>query len=297
MPVTLLQQIEASGFFSLIRDSANAYAVLLWLHLLALSVWGGAMLITDLNKFGFNFTASLRQPKRISFIVAALTGVLLFGAKAAEYSYNPWFWAKMTLLALLAANYLLFRRVTGQAKLRVAGALSLVLWIGAVGAARGPATVKDIMHSMVDTNADFLFESVQSVEDHLGSREIAPQTDQEWQEVRLRARILHDVADLLSAPDRRAARPRDRSRNPKIENEPVEVQKLLDADRADFRRRAQKLRDASSVVMRAIDAKDKNALLISLNTLDVACEVCHLHFWYPKDKRAVEEARKAGILE
>jgi len=305
MLATLLQRIEASGFFSQIRDSAYAYPVLLWLHLAALIVWGGMMLATDLRflEWGFRnhsiveIVAGFRRPKRISFILAALSGALLFGAKAGQYSYNPRFWIKMALLALLAGNYLILHRRLNARTLRLAGGLSLILWMGAAWIARGPATVKDIMHSMVDPSGDFLFHSVRMIADDRGVREVAPETDAQWDDVRQRVRVLMNMPDLLSAPALRAARPRDRSKNPAVENEPAEVQQLLDADRPDFARRARKLGDAASVTMQAVDAKDKDALLRALDGIDKACEVCHLRYWYPKDKRAVEAARAAGILE
>src|SRR5258708_7859782 len=114
----ILQRIEGIGLFSQIRDSAYAYPVVLGLHLLALMVWGGTMLITDLRLLGWGLRneplaeviEGLRWPKRLSFILAALLGVLLFGAKAGQYSYNAGFWIKQGLLALLAANYLILRR-------------------------------------------------------------------------------------------------------------------------------------------------------------------------------------------
>jgi hypothetical protein len=96
---------------------------------------------------------------------------------------------------------------------------------------------------------------------------------------------------LLEAPDllegRRAARTRDRSKNPEVESQPEDIQKLLDADGSDFIRRAGRLRDA----------KDKDALLLGLDGIDKACESCHLRYWYPKDKRAHEAAKQDGVIE
>ena len=239
----------------------------------------------------------LRVPKRIAFGLAAASGAVLFAANAGQYSSNPWFWLKIALLALIAANYLLFRRTeyddAGRRKL--ASGLSLLLWTGVVVAARGPATVKDIMHSMVDPSGDFLFHSVQTIADERGVREIAPHTDAEWENVRQRLMVLLEAPNLLQG--RRAARPRDRSKNPQVESEPEDIQKLLDADSATFLRRAQKLQDAASVAMKAVDAKDKDALLLGLDGIDKACESCHLRYWYPNDKRAHEAAKQDGVVE
>jgi hypothetical protein len=281
------------------------YPALLWLHIVALIVWGGAMLVTDLRLLGAGFTDDsiarviemLRWPKRIAFIVAAVSGVLLFAAKAGQYTHNPSFRIKMTLLAILAGYYLLFRRCIPLDRPKFAGGWSLVLWISAIAAARGPATVKDIMHSMVDPSGDFLFKSVQMISDDQGVREVAPQTDAQWQDVGLRLKVLMAVPDLLTAPAIRAARPRDRSKNPDVEDEPAEVQQLLDGNRPDFARRARRLHDAAAVAMQAVDAKDKDALVRALDGIDKACEVCHLRYWYPKDKRAQQAAKESGILE
>ncbi|MEO5922789.1 MAG: hypothetical protein ABIR70_03085 [Bryobacteraceae bacterium] len=253
----------------------DAYPVLLWLHIVALIAWSGLLLVSD-----------LRRAKWISFGIAAVCGGLLFAAKPGAYSNNPGFWIKMALVGLLGVSLTLRRRV-----------LTLVLLGGAVLVARGPATVKDIMHSMVDPSADFLFESVQIVSNETGVHEKAPRSEAEWQDVDARVRVLLEAPSLLSAPGLRAARPRDRSQSPEVENEPAEVQQLLDTQHPDFVRRAERLRAAALVVQRAVVAKDKDALLHALDGIDRACESCHVHYWYPKDARAREVARESGIEE
>jgi hypothetical protein len=80
-----------------------------------------------------------------------------------------------------------------------------------------------------------------------------------------------------------------------VENQPEEIQTLLDANPPDFLRRAWKLRDAASAAMRAVDAKDKDALSRALVGIDHACESCHLHYWYPRDKRAHEVDKEDGV--
>ncbi len=307
--MTLLDRIEGTGFFTAVRDSTPAYPLLLWLHLLAVVAWGGMMLATDLRLLGIGFRSDsaaslaggLRRPKRISFVLAAVYGVLLFGAKAGQYSYNPWFWIKMALVALLAVNYLVLRRgalrgaAAGRAKL--AGGLSVVLLMGAVWAARGPATIRDMMHAVVDPSAEFLFESVQVIADEQGIREIFPRSEQQWNDVRARIEVLLHAPDLLTASGVRVGRPKDQSAIPEYENQPAEMQKLIQANPLDFAQRAGRLRDAALVAMRAAEAKDKDALLDSLNTIDRACEACHVVYWYPNDPFAVQAARENGIIE
>jgi len=160
-----------------------------------------------------------------------------------------------------------------------------------------PATIKDIMDSMVDPNGDWVFESIQEIADEHGISERAPKTDAEWEDVRRHLFVLVEAPNLLVMEGRKAARPEDKSRNPRVENEPKEVQRLLDADRPSFIRRARKLQDAAALAMKAVDTKDKDALFHAIGDIDKACESCHLHYWYPNDKRAQEAAREDGITE
>jgi len=300
-----------------VSASPYAYPVLLSLHMVALAFFGGMILVTDLRLLGVGMrsyaiaevVSGLRAPKRLGFVVAAASGALLFDSKAGQYSHNSWFWIKLALIVLIAVNYVIFRRsvyrnaaeldraprISGRTKL--AAGLSLLLWTGAACAGRGPATIKDIMHSMVDPSGDFLFKSVQQIADQHGVTEKAPKTDEEWEDVRERLAVLLEAPDLLTAKGRMAAHPKDRSKNPQVENEPEEVQKLMDAGRPDFIRRAWRLHDAAAVAMQAADAKDKDALFHALDGIDRACEGCHLHYWYPKDQRAQEAARENGNTE
>lgn len=159
------------------------------------------------------------------------------------------------------------------------------------------ATIKDIMDSMVEPSGDFVFESVQEISDEHGITEKAPKTNAEWEAVRRHLFVLLEAPNLLTMEGRKAARPEDRSKNPAVENQPEEIQKLLDADRPSFIRRARRLQDAAALAMKAVDAKNKDALFHAIDAIDKACENCHLHYWYPKDKRAREAAKEDGITD
>jgi cytochrome c556 len=159
-------------------------------------------------------------------------------------------------------------------------------------------SIRTIMAAMVDPSGDFLFESVADVSDEHGVSHKVPRTPEEWDAVRQHLQVLVDAQKLLSAPGRRAAEPGDRSANPAVENEPEQVQKLLDAEHPDFVRRAQRLADAATVGLKAVDAHDARALFSAITGIDKACESCHLHYWYPKDERAHQAAKEeGGIIE
>ena len=147
------------------------------------------------------------------------------------------------------------------------------------------ATIKDIMDSVVDPSAEFLFESVAEIADEQGIREKAPQTDEEWKQVRLRAIALTEAPNLLVMNGRAVAKPGEKSENPQVELEPEQIQTLLDADRAGFVERAKVLQDAATLALKAADARNKDALFSACEQLDKACENCHTHYWYPNNGR------------
>jgi hypothetical protein len=155
-------------------------------------------------------------------------------------------------------------------------------------------TIKDIMDSMIDPSGDFVFESVQQISDEQGIREIAPRTDEEWQEVKRRGMILMEAPNLLVMPGRKVAQSGEKAENPEVELAPEEIQKLIDSDRPAFINRARTLQDAALQVIQATDAKDKDALFKAAEKIDEACENCHLQYWYPNDQAAQEAAAAAA---
>jgi Family of unknown function (DUF6644) len=154
--VSFLIWLENLAWVSGFRSSAYVYPVVLALHLTAISLFSAMIVATDLRLLGWALTDSpsaeviqrLRTGKRIGFILAAACGCILFASKAEEYYYNPFFRTKMLLLALVAVHALAFRKgvyadsaglahsgvATWRAKL--AASLSLMFWLGILGAGR-----------------------------------------------------------------------------------------------------------------------------------------------------------------
>jgi hypothetical protein len=157
------------------------------------------------------------------------------------------------------------------------------------------ASVKDIMDSMIDPSGDFLFAAVAEIADETGVYQKAPKTDDEWNEVRYRSFVLFEGMNLAMMEGRKVARNGEKSKFPQVENEPDEIQKLIDEDRPGFFRRAKRLQDAAVLSLAAVDKRDTKALFSAIEHVDQACENCHLHYWYPKDSRALAEAKKAGL--
>jgi hypothetical protein len=150
---------------------------------------------------------------------------------------------------------------------------------------RTTATVKDIMDSMVDPGADFIWESVETVVSAKGVEEKAPHTDEEWKDVRRHAIMLLEATNLLQIPGRHVARPGEKAEDPKVELSPEQIEDMINKDRASWIKHAHSLHDATMEAFKAIEAKDPEKLLEVGNGIDEACEKCHLQYWYPNEAR------------
>jgi cytochrome c556 len=363
-----LKGLEATGLATGIRDSLYIFPIVESVHVMALSVVFGTITIVDLRLLGFAstgrpFARMSSELLRITwgaFVVAALTGTLMFMTNARVYYNNTPFRVKMVLLALAGLNMALFHLTAGRSVARwemapaapgigrLTASLSLTLWIAIVFAGRiigftttgvqakeaappatnfddfltgggdapasvpvapGPAapvpadeaagsSIRTIMAAKVDPSGDYLFESIADIADEHGVTHKAPRTAAEWDTVRHHLQVLVDAEKLLIVPGRKAAEPGDRSSNPAVENEPEQVQQLLDSQHSDFVARAGRLREAATVGLKAVDARDTKSLFNAITAIDKACESCHLHYWYPNDKRAHQAAQEeGGIIE
>ena len=151
-------------------------------------------------------------------------------------------------------------------------------------AVRVTATVKEIMDSVIDPNADVLWDSVSTTISREGTVENKPRTDEDWARIRRSAVTLVEATNLLVIDGRKIAPDGHKSEFPGIELEPAEMQKLVDADRASWVRYAHGLHDKAMLALKAIDAKSVQGLMDAGEGLDEACENCHKHYWYPEKK-------------
>jgi hypothetical protein len=146
------------------------------------------------------------------------------------------------------------------------------------------ATIKDIMQSVVDPNADVVWLAVTTVQSAKGTVESAPKTDEEWTKVRHGAIALTEASNLLIVPGRHVARPGEKSETPGVELEPSEMEALINKDIPAFRMRAKALHEAGLAAIQAIDNKDAQKLFDIGEQIDQACENCHKQYWYPNEK-------------
>src|SRR5262250_1518361 len=103
LPLSFFEWCESSWLGQLVGDSVWAFPVLEGIHLLGLSLLGGALLVVDLRMLGMGLTqepiAELARAARRWLLIAigimAATGIPLFFSEAVKCYHNQSFWVKM----------------------------------------------------------------------------------------------------------------------------------------------------------------------------------------------------------
>ena len=148
------QWLEHSWLGTSVNNSLWAFAAIEAVHLLALAVIGGAVLIVDLRLLGFGLrrlpVAQLARDAepwlRVSLLGMILTGLPLMASLAAsKYYVNDAFWVKMLFLFLaIVYTFTVRRRVIYMDDGRISPAVaktvaivSVLLWSGVGIAGRG----------------------------------------------------------------------------------------------------------------------------------------------------------------
>ena len=150
-------------------------------------------------------------------------------------------------------------------------------------------SIKDIMDSLINPNANALWDSVASYIKANRIEDRAPRNDAEWRALRFKAITLRDATVLLLVPGRHVAKAGERSQNPEIELHPEQIEMLINADTAAWMNLARGLHDSTLLVLNAIDRKDVEALQVSGNAINRACEQCHQRYWYPNREKTLRE--------
>lgn len=145
------------------------------------------------------------------------------------------------------------------------------------------ASVIDLMAGQIDPAADFLWESVATISTTKGIEERHPRTDAEWADVRQKALMVIEGANLLMMDGRLVAHPGQKLAEPGGAGDftPEESQAAVTKDHAAFVAYAEALRSAAELMLTAIEKRDTEAMLEHGGALDEACEACHRKFWYP----------------
>lgn len=146
--MAFLEALQASPWGLFIHRKAFAFTTVEVVHVFAVSLLLGTIMIVDLRLTGVTrarrpFTELARQVLPFTwaaFVLAAVTGFLLFSSRATSYVASPVFWTKMALIGLAGINMAIFelRTVREVAKCdpekpppaaRLAGAVSIACWL------------------------------------------------------------------------------------------------------------------------------------------------------------------------
>ena len=148
--------LEATPFAVKITESEWMFPTIETIHVLALTLVIGSIALLDLRLFGVanrNLGAMQLADETLpwtwsAFVIAAISGSLMFASAATKYYDNVPFRIKMVLLVLAGINMAIFHRGAWRAvhdwnhvvptprAVRIAAGLSLLFWIGVVVAGR-----------------------------------------------------------------------------------------------------------------------------------------------------------------
>jgi hypothetical protein len=79
---------------------------------------------------------------------------------------------------------------------------------------------------------------------------------------------------------------------------PAQIKAKIDKDPVLWDAKIEALRNVAKEVMEIADKKDVDSLFAASEDLDMACEACHLEYWYPGDRAAVDDdARQRARIE
>jgi hypothetical protein len=158
-PSGALGALEASGLGQAMREWLWLYPSVEIVHIVGIGLLFGSIAVLDLRLLGVSRAISARTLARHvlpwtagSFLLIVPSGFLMFTAHASEFIESPVFVVKMCLILAAGANAGLFHTITFRTadvwdseemrklppppSARIAGALSLLLWIAVIACGR-----------------------------------------------------------------------------------------------------------------------------------------------------------------
>jgi hypothetical protein len=157
--LSICQWLEKTPFAAAMRDSSWLFDITETTHTLGIILVAGTIMLVDLRLLGLGL-----KEERVSEVVErivpwtlsgfafmVLTGAWLFASEARKLYHSPAFRIKLVLLGLAGLNALIFHLTVyrGAAdwddlkvlpvRARLAGMVSLILWVGIIAAGRSIA--------------------------------------------------------------------------------------------------------------------------------------------------------------
>jgi hypothetical protein len=126
------QRIQDAWLSRAIAESTWGYPIVGALHVLAIALFGGAVLAPHLRGLAF---VDVRWIRRVGLSLVLATGTLVFASGAVGYYKSSSFRIKIVLLALIALNAIASR----QHRNKLNSVIALALWAAVIFASRGIA--------------------------------------------------------------------------------------------------------------------------------------------------------------
>jgi hypothetical protein len=150
------QAVHSSALAEWMRSSLKAMPVVESIHVFCVALIFGTILIIDLRMLGYpdtkrSWTRTYSELVKVAwgaFAVSVVTGVMMFAPNAITYVGNTAFRLKLLTLLVIGINMAIFHLVMARnvstwdkdarapLNVRLAGALSIVLWIAVIFLAR-----------------------------------------------------------------------------------------------------------------------------------------------------------------
>jgi hypothetical protein len=148
--------IEHSGVGHWLRNSVLAMPIVETAHVLCVTLLFGTILVVDLRLLGWRDRArpvtvvehEMLPVTWAAFAGAVVTGLMFFSANATTYWFNTAFRIKMLTILLAGVNMAVFQLITFRSvaswdreaptprAARIAGALSILLWVVVIALGR-----------------------------------------------------------------------------------------------------------------------------------------------------------------
>jgi uncharacterized protein DUF6644 len=144
-----MEWLQATSWAVFIHQTKWVFTTIEVIHVIAISAVISSIAVVDLRLLGL---ASTRRPfselsREIlpytwtAFVIAVITGSLMFISQAAQYFVTPTFWIKMAIMAAAGINMFIFEFITVRGvkewdptpspplPARLAGGISLACWV------------------------------------------------------------------------------------------------------------------------------------------------------------------------
>lgn len=162
---SILQQIYDLPLSAAIRENVNAFPLIETVHVIAITLVLGTIMIVDMRLLGFashrrganRLIVELLPYTWVAFVLAVISGSLLFISNAPAYAANLEFQLKLVAIAAAGINMMIFHitvyRRIGEwdedlpppTSAKIAGALSLVLWVTVIFLGRWIGFTLDVL--------------------------------------------------------------------------------------------------------------------------------------------------------